>query len=385
MNHVIRLSLAGYIFQDKARSGAAAQLLRTWFLDPETKMYPSLRFGQGIPGVVDGRASSTMDLYFSGRGFADAVLLLGQTPGLLDEGIWTVEDREGMRAWAQEFATYMATSNETISESRMVNNHGVFFDLTTLGFATIAGDDALIERIIGKPGCKDKNWCAAGRIAEEVDDKGMLVHEVNRADPGHYVYYTLYGSINLALAAAARGNDEALKGRPLRKAGEWAMPHSGAPPGSKISGRYLYAVQSYRMLSRALGSKEFEKASCKAATSLRTINIPALWDEPIVGADVLEITMPPLEEAEPCPAYDGVPRYAALEGKKCPRESASASADIDDSYSGEAFDASLYMIVANAALLLVFAFRLFMNGGPKNRKKQNECLGCPAHHKDVDP
>jgi hypothetical protein len=49
------LSYAYFFSDDERYLRKALQLLKTWFVDPETRMNPNLNFGQGVPGVSTGR------------------------------------------------------------------------------------------------------------------------------------------------------------------------------------------------------------------------------------------------------------------------------------------------------------------------------------------
>src|ERR1044072_5028625 len=89
-NAVEALALAYYFKRDEAYAAKAVQLLRTFFLDPATRMNPNLEYAQFIPGVNTGRGSGLIET----RGLVDVVDAIGLLAG---KKAWTPTEKKGLK------------------------------------------------------------------------------------------------------------------------------------------------------------------------------------------------------------------------------------------------------------------------------------------------
>jgi hypothetical protein len=114
---VLALALGYYLTGKEDYAARAALLLRTWFLDPSTKMNPNLEFAQGIRGATTGRGIGIID----SRGLTDVVDAVGFLEGSMS---WTSADESGLKQWFSSFLDWLRNSQHGKDESNSKNNHG---------------------------------------------------------------------------------------------------------------------------------------------------------------------------------------------------------------------------------------------------------------------
>jgi len=122
------LSLAFYFSGKEAYAEHATRLVRTWFLDPETRMNPNLEFGQAIPGRCDGRGIGIID--------TSGLPTLCDSVGLLrDSAAWTPRDQKALQDWFRKYLHWLRTSSHGRYESKTRNNHATWYDVQVASFA----------------------------------------------------------------------------------------------------------------------------------------------------------------------------------------------------------------------------------------------------------
>ncbi|MFF4086944.1 alginate lyase family protein [Streptomyces nigra] len=216
------LSLAWYYTGERRYAEKAARVLRTWFLDPATRMNPNLDHAQFIPCRYDGRAIGIIDFSQSYTAVLDAVALLETgAPG------WTADDRTAMRQWNADFLTWLRDSDFGRQEAAAANNHGTFYDLLLAGLASATGDRELARRTVRDVGPR--------RIAPQIASDGGQPQELARTRSWHYSTFDLVAYTRLAAIGCHVGVDlwayRGPDGQSLFKAVDHLLPAAtGAAP-----------------------------------------------------------------------------------------------------------------------------------------------------------
>jgi hypothetical protein len=177
------LSLAYYLNGNEAFAKHSAYLLRTWFLDSETKMNPNLDYAQGVPGKDNGRYSGIIDTS-SLISIIDSVKMIEKSEN------WTQEDSTELKNWFSDYVDWLQQSKFGKKEAAATNNHSVWHDAQVACFAYYAGREDISKNIVHQTKTK--------RIAVQIQNDGSMPRELARTRSMDYTMYNLEAFATLA-------------------------------------------------------------------------------------------------------------------------------------------------------------------------------------------
>jgi len=198
---------------DEESTKRAALLLRTWFLDPATRMNPNLNFAQYIPGVNNGRGTGIIET-------AGFTRLLPAVEKLKECKAWTHRDRLDLDLWFSQYLQWLLESPNGKEEASAKNNHGSWYDAQVAAIALFTGQKELAQRVISQARVKD--------IARQIEPDGQQPLELARTKGFSYSVFNLEALFTLASLGDQVGVDlwnyRTSDGRRLRKAVDWLIP-----------------------------------------------------------------------------------------------------------------------------------------------------------------
>ena len=210
------LSLAYFYSGNRAYAEKAAQIVRTWFLDPATAMNPNAKFAQAVPGRENGRAEGVLDTN-AFMSVIDAVGLIGPA------GVMTPAETSALESWFGRYVDWMRTSPTGKEEQAAKNNHGIWFDAQITQYALFARRPDIAR--------KTAQDFPKRRIAAQFAPDGSLPAELSRTRSFHYSLYALEPAFDVAEMAGCVGIDlwnyADGKGRGLRKATDFLAGYRG--------------------------------------------------------------------------------------------------------------------------------------------------------------
>lgn len=244
MTHMFyTLALAGFLLDEPSYTARADQVLRVWFLDKETYMYPNMVYAQAVPGICDGRGIGIIDT------MGLSTLLIGLD--FFSEADAYTDTLEGVRAWFASYLDWLLTSKNGIEESQHMNNHRVWYYTQVMSYATFCGRADI---------AKD---CEA-RFRDDIIPRhmaadGSLPAELRRTNSYSYSYMCLNAFAIAAETAYQHGTDlwnfRLPDGRGIGLSFDYHYPYFLDPqtwPFQQISGKGtrhadMFALAAYRL------------------------------------------------------------------------------------------------------------------------------------------
>lgn len=127
------LTAAWDLTHDERYAVAAVDQLRTWFVDPATRMNPDLQYAQAIKGVCTGRSIGIIDTVH----LAEVALGVRALHGAkaFDE-----HTEAAVKGWFRDYLHWIETHPYGVEESQAKNNHGTCWALQAACYALLLDD-----------------------------------------------------------------------------------------------------------------------------------------------------------------------------------------------------------------------------------------------------
>lgn len=207
------LALGYFFFGDERYAEHAADLIRTWFVNPETRMNPNARFAQTIPGrdVVRGVGIIELRRLID---VVDAVALLEGSDTL------TPSDHQALQEWFSDYLDWLLESEHGIDERERQNNHGTWYDVQVAAYGVYTGRMNVARDAVRR---------GEHTRLEQLLPDGRQPHELERTKAFDYSVFNLHALMNLARlgehAGVALWQHDTEDDASIRAAYEWLLPY----------------------------------------------------------------------------------------------------------------------------------------------------------------
>jgi len=116
----------------------AAEFIKVFFLDEQTKMNPHLQYAQAVLGASTGNPYGVIDTLHLAE-LAVAMPFLEKSPAL-DPAV-----DAGLKQWFTEYMRWMKTATNGVKEMNNANNHSIAYFVQLASFAKYTGDESTLQ------------------------------------------------------------------------------------------------------------------------------------------------------------------------------------------------------------------------------------------------
>ena len=187
------LAAAWKVTREERYAAAAVHQLLGWFVDPATKMNPSLLYAQAISGRSTGRSIGVIDTLH----LAEVALAIEALRG---SAALTPERERALSDWFRAYLHWLNTHEYGVKEKNWDNNHGTCWTLQAACFAHLIKDEAMLAE------CRRR--LKEIHLPDQMASDGSFPRELARTKPYGYSIFNL--DVMTALAVVLSTPEENL-------------------------------------------------------------------------------------------------------------------------------------------------------------------------------
>ncbi|MGB6034511.1 MAG: alginate lyase family protein [Bacteroidota bacterium] len=209
------LALGYYLFGEEKYAEHASLLLRTWFLDPPTRMNPNLNHAWFERGRNEGTS-------FGIKSMEKLPYVIDAVGLLASSDVWTNSDQADMTEWVAAYLEWLTDSDMGRDAKMIWNRFGTVYDVQVVTCALFLNQELLARRVV--EASKDE------RIKRHIRRDGRQPYELEREITFSNSVESVGYLFQLATMAERLGidlwNHTAVGGGSIRKALDFVAPYA---------------------------------------------------------------------------------------------------------------------------------------------------------------
>ena len=214
LSQIVGMETSAYLLTgDKKFAEATIKHLEAWFVNPETRMNPSLLYVQAIKGRYTGR----------GIGIIDAIHLIevARSVEILEENKLIDEQTlSEVKNWFGELVNWLTTHQYGLDEMNTKNNHATCWVMQVGAFARLTGNEKVLEM------CRDRFKTIL--LPNQMGEDGSFPLELARTKPYGYSLFNLDAFMTCAEILSDENNNlyefSTPDGKNMKRGAEYLFP-----------------------------------------------------------------------------------------------------------------------------------------------------------------
>ena len=185
------LSQAYFLTQNETYAAGAAEVFRTWFINPATSMNPNMKFAAYDPGHTNGSAGGEIatTCRWTSKVTDSAALLVGSAH-------WDESDVTAMNAWNAAYLEWLLRPSDT--EFNATNNHFTWLLVESLSLALSTNNKSVAQQLVGRATSEHFR----GSLQHQIDKTGVMMREATREAGASYSTMNMRALVSLAQIAS---------------------------------------------------------------------------------------------------------------------------------------------------------------------------------------